>query len=173
MVQTVFWYHDSCTRHFCKGPKPGDVNHVPWLKTHGLYNEVAIAANHAINHASNLIVNVDNNSAEHVNSMVAKFVGGRHINYLQRGLYQLRCLGASVALGLPEGYHRAGHKSVCKSNSGKYTKVYQMALASQQLVRKRQRSVWLPRARRSLLEVSTSGHTGPEQIMDLRYSTPT
>ncbi|CAN7978517.1 unnamed protein product [Ixodes persulcatus] len=158
----VFGQHDNCAPYFCKGPKPGEVNHVPELKRCGLYDEVAIAANRVANNASSLILDVDNNSAEHVNSLVAKFVGGKRINYSQRGSYRLRCLGASVAFNSPGEYHRAVHKSVCKNSPGKYTKVYQMALASRRAARKKQKLLQQPRARRCLITASSSRRCGPD-----------
>ncbi|CAN7951097.1 unnamed protein product, partial [Ixodes pacificus] len=146
----VFGQHDYCAPYFCKGPKPGEVNHVPELKKCGLYDEIAVAANRLVNNVSSLILDVDNNAAEHVNSLVAKFVGGKRVNFSLRGSYRMRCLGAAVAFNSPGKYHRAVHKSLCKKSPGKHTKAYQRAFSSRRAASKKRRSLQQPRARRSL-----------------------
>lgn len=58
----------------------------------GLWQDILGARNIVAHHAQSLIHNVNNNSVEGFNSVLAKFVGGKRINFsligfLQRFIY--------------------------------------------------------------------------------------
>lgn len=95
----VFGEHKQCAKlgYFCKGQKEGEKNVVPELVKSGLYSQITNAAVYLSTHARSLILDVDNNSAEHYNSAVVKFSGAKRINYATRRSYQGRCAAAVVA----------------------------------------------------------------------------
>ena len=49
------------------------------------------------NHARSLLHDVDSNVVEHYNSIVAKFIGGKRINYAFKNSYSARCYAAVVS----------------------------------------------------------------------------
>lgn len=71
-------------RYFCK-PEANAQNHVPEMVECGLWQDIIAAKNLVAYHADSLIYDVNNNYVESYNSVVAKFVGGKRINYSLRG----------------------------------------------------------------------------------------
>lgn len=57
----------------CEGQ---DTNMIPNMKECGIYEDLMNALQRVIDNASSLIMNMDNNLAEHYNSVVCKFIGG-------------------------------------------------------------------------------------------------
>jgi hypothetical protein len=86
----VFGSHERChERAFnCPGPQDGEVNLVPAMKECGLLREVTSTIVWClVIHAPSLLMDCSNNPAEHYNSYVNKFLGGRRVNYALRGSY--------------------------------------------------------------------------------------
>lgn len=54
----------------------------------GLWQDILGARNIVAHHAQSLIYNVNNNSVEGYNSVLAKFIGGKRINFSLRGNLQ-------------------------------------------------------------------------------------
>lgn len=66
---------------------------------------------------------MDNNAAELYNSIVAKFVGGKRINFTSRRSYGTRCEVAAISYNVaPAELPRLIHKRVVKYSPGFYTK---------------------------------------------------
>lgn len=57
------------------------------MENSGLWQDISAAKNLVAYHADSLICDVNNNYVESYNSVVAKFVGGKRINYSLRGNY--------------------------------------------------------------------------------------
>lgn len=112
----VFGEHKSCAGYFCSDSKPGDVNRIPELKESGLYEEIMKPVGYLANHSRSLIFDVDSNSVEQFNSIVAKFVGGKRINFSMRRSYQGRCAAAVVSHNTKKP-HSILHKSMCNNIS--------------------------------------------------------
>lgn len=72
-------------RYFCTGVKANENNLVPALQKCGVWNDLMAAINLVAYHANSLIHNVNNNCVEGYNSIVAKYVGGKRINFSLRG----------------------------------------------------------------------------------------
>lgn len=51
----------------------------------GLFRDILGARNIVAHHAQSLIYNVNNNAVEGFNSVVAKYVGGKRVNFSSRG----------------------------------------------------------------------------------------
>lgn len=71
--------------YFCNGPKESEVNLVPQMENCGLFKDILGARNIVAHHAQSLIYNVNNNAVEGFNSVVAKYVGGKRVNFSSRG----------------------------------------------------------------------------------------
>lgn len=123
-IDHVFGSHDNCARYFCCGTKENEVNSVPELKECGLYDDILACVYRLVHHSSSLLMNMDNNSAENYNTVVAKFTGGKRINFALRGSYQTRCEAATISYNMRGDYHRRIHKALTNRSPGKYTKQY-------------------------------------------------
>lgn len=55
------------------------------MQVSGLWTDILGARNIVAHHASSLIYNVNNNAVEGFNSVIAKFIGGKRINFSMRG----------------------------------------------------------------------------------------
>lgn len=88
-------------------------------------------------HADSLLYNVDTNVVEQFNSLIAKYIGGKRINYCKKGSYKARCFAAVVAknektpiykikkrlgLGNPSKWSTIFEESRLKRNSRKKAK---------------------------------------------------
>lgn len=67
---------------------------MPALKSCGPFNEVLTAMSRLVDNAGSLTLDADNTVSEQFSSVVAKFVGGKRINYSLKRSYETRCLGA-------------------------------------------------------------------------------
>ncbi|XP_025425936.1 uncharacterized protein LOC112694617 [Sipha flava] len=120
----VFGYHDDCASYFCKGPKENEVNLVPQMQTSGLWADILGARNIVAHHVSSLIYNVNNNVVEGFNNVIAKYVGGKRINYSLRGSYGARCHTAVTSFNLGSNYISHLHKKMTNLSPGIITKKY-------------------------------------------------
>lgn len=122
----VFGEHRYCEErgYFCDGRKEGEENLVPTLAECGLYQEVMSAVHRVAFHASSLIHSVTNNTVETYNSIVAKFVGGKRVNFACRGSYQARCEAAAASYNTKGELHRYVHKAMVNRSPGVFTKTF-------------------------------------------------
>ncbi|KAL5238891.1 hypothetical protein ACI65C_006301 [Semiaphis heraclei] len=82
----VFGEHVNCAKYFCTGPKEGETNLVPRMDKCGLFKDILGARNIVAHHAQSLIYNVNNNAVEGFNSVVAKYVDGKRVNFSSRDI---------------------------------------------------------------------------------------
>lgn len=90
----IFGDHTKCASYFCKPDKKNKetVNMIPTLKKDKTYEEIMKNLNRLTQNSESLIEDVDSNISEQFNSKVAKFVGGKRINYSTGPSYRDRCL---------------------------------------------------------------------------------
>ncbi|XP_077535959.1 uncharacterized protein LOC144148274 [Haemaphysalis longicornis] len=67
---------------------------------------------HSVKYMRLIADDVGNNGAAHYNSVVAKFVGGKRINYSLKGSYETRCFAASLSFNSKNAYHDAADNFV-------------------------------------------------------------
>jgi len=74
-------------RYFCKRKNKNEteINLVPEMQKCGIWNDILAAMNLVAYHSESLIMYVNNNVVESYNSIVAKYVGGKRINFSFRG----------------------------------------------------------------------------------------
>uniref|UniRef100_A0A1B6L936 Uncharacterized protein n=1 Tax=Graphocephala atropunctata TaxID=36148 RepID=A0A1B6L936_9HEMI len=74
--------------------------------------------------SNHLIKDVDSNMAEHLNTSIACFIGGKRVNYAQKRSYKARCAAAVVSHNTGSAYYSL-HKTIMKSSPGNYSKLYE------------------------------------------------
>lgn len=62
-----------------------------------LWSRICTLISNLASHAPSLIHDIDSNTVERYNSIVAKLVGGKRINFSKRGSYQTRCHASVVS----------------------------------------------------------------------------
>ncbi|KAL4103755.1 hypothetical protein QTP88_019096 [Uroleucon formosanum] len=113
----VFGFHDKCDSYFCSKNKENEVNLVPELQKYGVWNDLIAAVNLVAYH-------INNNSVETYNSVVAKYVGGKRVNFSLRGSYNARCNTAVSAYNYGPNYLRQFYKKSTNFSPGIYTKKF-------------------------------------------------
>lgn len=109
----VFGNHNLCKTYFCQNLNDNDAtqNFVPEIKANNLFAAIIRIMSRLVNNAKSLIHDVNSNIAEVFNSVIAKYVGGKRINFSSRQSYAARCAGAVVSFNVktPQTY-------ICKKN---------------------------------------------------------
>lgn len=104
--------------------KKEEINYVPDMKLCGLFDDIMSVVHLMAHHTSSLIYGVNNYCAEGYNSLVAKFVGGKRINFSLRGSYHIRCSAAVISHNSGPLLMRDLHKNITKHSPGHFTKLY-------------------------------------------------
>lgn len=119
----VFGEHSNCAEYFCTKKDSGEENWVQRMKQSGLFQDIMYSTERMTRNAESLVLNMDNNAAELYNSLVAKFVGGKRINFSTRRSYGTRCEAAAISYNVPpRKFPRYVHKKLTKHSPGVYTK---------------------------------------------------
>ena len=95
----VFGEHAECARleYFCDGNnKENEENIVPDLMKIEVYQDVKEILRPLLAHAESLLYNTTNNAVESLNGLIAKYTGGKRLNFAERGSYTGRCAAAVV-----------------------------------------------------------------------------
>lgn len=89
--------HEKCDKYFCKKETlPEAADNIKRLQHDGLYYEIQSVLQSSFgNHTKSLLAGYTNNPAEQLNSYVAKYLGGKRINYSLGASYTAR-----VAMGV-------------------------------------------------------------------------
>lgn len=102
----VFGDHSKCDSYFCDPDKTkAPINNLPSMKESKVLDEIMIHLKRLLNNADSLILDIDSNIVEQFNSIVAKFIGGKRINYSLGQSYGDRCLASVIQ-------HNTGNKIV-------------------------------------------------------------
>lgn len=107
----IFGEHATCNdiKYFNCDKKDTEHNYADEMKECGLYQDIEACSNRLIINIRSLILDMDTNIAEHYNSIVCKFVGGKRLSFSMKESYQTRCEAASICLNSDEEYHRVLH----------------------------------------------------------------
>ncbi|KAL4127211.1 hypothetical protein QTP88_011402 [Uroleucon formosanum] len=97
-INHVFGNHSNCALYFCNKPKE-DINLLE--KIQHTDNDFYVNMNSIIRqlgrHSKSLMQDVDSNIVESYNSIIAKVIGGKRVNYALKRSYVGRCYAATVA----------------------------------------------------------------------------
>lgn len=134
--QHIFGDHENCKEYFCTPEKrrPEPIGLLPQLISCGLLSAIQNLNKKLSYHARSLIHNVTSNLVESFNAQIAKYVGGKRINYSLRRSYAGRCAAGVVSFNTGT-LHTATHNVIFKSepnnlilnlekNRKKWTKKY-------------------------------------------------
>ena len=115
----VFGDHQNCDKYFCVGRT--DQNYIPELKDSGILYKIMEVINNMAFHAQSLLYNANNNAVEELNSIIAKHVGGKRINFSLKGSYQTRCNMSVVSHNTKQKYRKI-YKVLCDNSPGRFCK---------------------------------------------------
>lgn len=102
----VFEDYSNCDAYFCNPEEyKNETNLVAQFQNCGLWTDIQHYAMNLASNAESLILNVTNNTVEQVNNVIAKFIGGKRVNYTARGSYQARCFGAVTSWNSDKAIH--------------------------------------------------------------------
>lgn len=87
----------SCALYFCE--KPNEENFLEKIIStdNNFYLSMATIIRYLSRHSKSLIQDVDSNVVESYNSIIAKVIGGKRVNFAMKGSYVGRCYAAVVA----------------------------------------------------------------------------
>lgn len=108
-------------------------NYVDEMKNCGLYEDIEACLFRLILNVRSLLLDMDNNLAEHYNSIVCKFVGGKRVNFALKGSYQTRCEAASISFNAKSEYHRVVDRAFTQKSPKRHTKLYIQKIKNRQL----------------------------------------
>ncbi|KAG5868248.1 hypothetical protein JTB14_035760 [Gonioctena quinquepunctata] len=94
------------------------------MKECGLYRDIQVCMNRFIIHIESLLYSMNNNVAEHYNSIVCKFVEGNRINYSRKNSYLSRCEAAVISFNKGPEYYGVLHKAMKSNTPSIFTKKY-------------------------------------------------
>lgn len=120
----VFGDHSNCDIYFCKGAKENETNIVPNMIECGLYDDLKSCLYRLVHNASSLLLNMTNNHAELYNSVLCKFIGGKRINFSQRGSYEMRCYAAAISYNAKGNYYGVMHEAIANKKVQSFTEKY-------------------------------------------------
>lgn len=95
-LRHILGNHENCQNYFCKTVSMVEENFYT-LENTDIYEKLVKLSENVSKHASSLLHNKDSNYAEVFNSIVAKYIGRKRINYCKNGSYEGRCHGAVLA----------------------------------------------------------------------------
>jgi hypothetical protein len=88
--------HSKCRLYFCQ--KVGTVeDRFKKMSSSALWQKICFLTQNVASHARSLIHDVDSNVVERYNRIIAKFVGGKRINFTKKSSYHTRYLAATVS----------------------------------------------------------------------------
>lgn len=152
-----FGEHTKCKElgYFCDGEAKGnEKNLIPEMKETPIYDKLTDIVRSLASFSNSLIYNVDSNSVEQYNAVIAKFVGGKRINFAKSESYKTRCFGAMVQYNTKKAHYYL-HKEICKRSPGVHTKIMEDKRLERLKKRKSQ-----PRSRRKLTYCKPDEHYG-------------
>ncbi|CAH1102784.1 unnamed protein product [Psylliodes chrysocephalus] len=82
----TFGNHSNCAQYFCKREQ-NDRDYVTEMEEYELMDDIVSAENRLVQNSHSLLLNMTKNAAETYNSIVAKFIRGKRINFSVKGAY--------------------------------------------------------------------------------------
>lgn len=116
----AFGDHAGCKQYFCdkRGTRENKEQTNAFF-TSSLWQRICLLTQNIASHARSLIHDVDSNIVERYHSIVAKFVGGKRINFSLKQSYGTRCSAAAVSFNTNKCMSRVYKKHTSHSPKGK------------------------------------------------------
>lgn len=97
------------------------------MQSTGIFAVISSINKRLANNVYSLLHNVDTNAAESYNSVVAKFVGGKRINFSLKNAYEYRCKAAAISYNTKANFLCTIQTSLTGERPAYYTKKFCMA----------------------------------------------
>ncbi|GFQ95208.1 yqaJ domain-containing protein [Trichonephila clavata] len=165
----IFGDHTKCLDCLCDDDKK-EKKWIPDLLESGLMYKVMHVVSNLADNSKSLLFSANNNCVEQFNSIVAKFIGGKRINFCLRGSYLARCSGAVISHNA-RSFMSSVHKNTYNISPGNFVKSIERKRENDILRRKRKTS--RRRCRKSLFldKKSNKNYGVSAQKPDLSEST--
>ncbi|KAF9409839.1 hypothetical protein HW555_010917 [Spodoptera exigua] len=150
----AFGNHEHCQPYYCTSQKNSE-DLTLTLKTCAIWHRIKFIVNTVASKARSLMHNSDSNKVESFNSIIAKFVGGKRINFSLRRGYESRCDAAVVAFNTKRPLSTL-HRSILGTSP---------RAAVKRLEEKRHKQ----RMRKSTMKGRTLFWNRPEKVTDKNY----
>ncbi|XP_025191885.1 uncharacterized protein LOC112592111, partial [Melanaphis sacchari] len=115
----IFGHHSKCESYFCSGPKLNEKDLVSEINKCGLMNDVKFVLRRVADNSKSLILDVDNNYCEQLNSILNKHIAGKRINFSQKQSYNIRVQAAIVSFNSKGNFIRTMHKKITNKSPAK------------------------------------------------------
>lgn len=143
-IHHAYSNHRNCNKSICPKsnlPQPEQEPHEIFKCR--IWTHIQFIAANVASQARSLIENADSNVVKRFNGVIAKFVGGKRINYALRRSYQGRCAGAVVSFNSGKIYSTV-HKKMGQGSPSKRLKLFEENVEKQReynrkIVRKKNR----------------------------------
>lgn len=138
----VFGNHTNC-KNFCNRKQSGEEDVTNLLNKDFLYKIRAIIGN-VENKANSLVFNETTNIVEKFMGCVAKFTGGKRINFSSGGSFQRRCYAAGLAHSAGPSWHLSPWKKLHNRSPGY---IFKKKFQSREVRRLKRRQLFADSAR--------------------------
>lgn len=118
--QHIFGDHSNCDSYYCTDDRKKEPNLVLLIPT--LFLKLKKNASQLAYNSRSLLHAYTNNRAEQFNSIVAKMVGGKRVNFSLKDSYTTRCYAAVVSFNTGKPQYTF-YKSICNASPGKSLKL--------------------------------------------------
>lgn len=149
----TFGDHSCCQErgYFCSGQnKVNEINMVPELLKTGLFQKITVVVKQLSLNSRSLLYDVDTNAVEQFNSIVAKHIGGKRINFSQANSYKARCTAAVLQHNTGRA-HYVLHKSMYSKSPGTFCKKIQTR-RQKKVADEKERRRLKPKCKKSLFQ---------------------
>lgn len=115
----VLGSHLNCRPAYCTRSNTNEKNNVPLMESGKIMSEIIAIVDKVVRKADCLVYNTTTNIAENFMSLVAKFTGGKRVNYTKAGSYQRRVFGATQVHSRGPSWHLSPWKKLTGKSPGK------------------------------------------------------
>lgn len=118
----VLGSHKNCRPTYCTRSNMNEKDNVPLMESGKIMSEILAIVDKVTRKADRLVFNTTTNIAENFMSLVAKFTGGKRVNYTKTGSYQRRVLGATQVHSRGQSWHLSPWKKLSGKSPGEFFK---------------------------------------------------
>lgn len=144
--------HEKCASYFCEAESAPN-NTMQQIRGTELYFQLMSIMNSIADHSKSLLNDATNNIAEEFNSIIAKFLGGKRVNFCLGNSYKARCNAAAVSHNTRTP-HSQVLRIVNKSSPGRYVKKYEKTKCLVRKAAAKRKALKSPIARKTLFPKS-------------------
>ncbi|XP_046961250.1 uncharacterized protein LOC124530923 [Vanessa cardui] len=143
----AFGNHHECKSYFCDEIGNLEKNDIPKdFELGSLWQRICIMIQSIAGQARSLLHDVYSNVVERYHSIIAKYVGGKRVNYSLKNSYQTRCVASAVSYNEENALSKLYKKMTNKSPGGKLKmweeSKYKQKILSMRYTKKKRRLVF-------------------------------